>query len=242
MNDDLNPTPIEEDPAVSRRTMLWALTAIIVIGFCLIFMLAFTFFQPGGSSLRAKYFPSPTATRRPASTPAPTRTLAPNLTATQQAWIKPDQPPTLGTSAETQKGIDSSTTYLEGFALTTPDIPDVSQPGDIYIYDIQLDAATPAIWSYGWCTTTNAILEENLTHMQIEFSLNEKSVSLENLFIHDTARDDGSPCRNYDIIINQWSAGQHHLEVHITFTQPTDDGWNLYPAGTHTFKYIVTVN
>lgn len=241
MNDDTDLNPIEETDS-NRRTMIWALAGIMFVGFCLLFMLAFAFFQPGGNSLFAKYFPSPTATRRPTSTPAPSKTPIPNLTATQLAWIKPNQPPALGTLEDAQKGIDSGISYLDDIASVMPDMPDINQPGDIYIYEIQLDTATPTLWDYGWCTTTNEILKENFTHIQVQFIVNEATVATQKIFIHDTARDDGFPCRHYTAVINQWTSGQHQLEVQVTFTQPTNDGWNLYPAGTHTFKYMVTVN
>jgi len=241
MNDDTNLNPIES-PEESRRTILFATAGIIIVGMCALFMLAFYWFQPSGNSLRAKYFPSPTVTRRSTETPAPTRTPAPNLTATQLAWIKPSQSPILGTVADVQKGIDSGLSYLEDLALVTPDTPDVNQPGDVYIYEIQLDQSKPVMWSYGWCTTTQAILKENLTHMQIEFIVNEEPVSTDHILLHDTTRDDGSPCHDYTATINQWSKGRHQLEVQVTFTKPTNDGWNLYPEGTHVFKYFVTTN
>ena len=241
MNGDTNLPPIE-NPDASRRTLILAMAGIIIVGFCLVFTLAFYWFQPNGNSLMAKYFPSPTSTRRPTSTPAPTKTRAPNLTATQLAWTKPSQSPTLGSTEDAQKGIDAGMGYLEGSASVIPDLPDVNQPGDVYIYEIQLDQPEPLLWSYGWCTTTQTILKENFTHMQVAFILNTEPVSTDHFLIQDENRDDGSPCRNYTATINEWPKGQHQLEVRVTFTKPTDDGWNLYPEGTHIFKYIVTVN
>ena len=241
MNDETNPTPIEEADASKRRIIL-AMSGIIVLGLCVLFALAFLWFQPNENSLFAKYFPSPTPTRRPTSTPVPSRTPAPNLTATQAAWAKPSQTPELGSKQEAQTGFEGGMNYLETYAVTIPDTPDVTQPGDVYIYEIQIDQPEPLIWWSGWCTTTQAILKENFTHMQIEFVVNEEPVALEHIFIQDNTREDSTACRDYIAVINQWPQGQHQLEVRITFTEPTDDGWNLYPAGTHTFKYIVTVN
>ena len=241
MNGDTNLDPVESSES-SRHTILLAVTGIIIAGLCVLFMLASYWFQPNGNSLIAKYFPSPTITRRPTSTSAPTQTSAPNLTATQLAWVKPDQSPTLGTIADAQKGIDAGMSYLEDVASVTPDTPEVNQPGDVYIYEIQLDQSEPLMWSYGWCTTTQAVLKENLTHIRVEFIINEEAASNDQVLIRETTRDDGSPCHNYTATINQWPKGQHQLEVRITFTIPTDDGWNLYPQGTYEFKYLVTVN
>jgi len=241
MDTDPNLTPIEEADA-NKRTLILTMSGVIVFSICALFMLAFFWFQPDQNTLFAKYFPSPTATRQPTATLAPTKTPIPNLTATQQAWQKPDQAPILGSAEDAQQALASGMSYLDGFSLVIPDTPEVNQPGDIYIYEIQLDEPEPVIWTYGWCTTTQAILAENFTHMQVEFIVNEETASLEHFFIQDAISDNESACREYTTTLNNWPKGQHQLEVRVTFATPTDDGWNLYPAGTHTFKYIVTVN
>jgi hypothetical protein len=241
MNADPNLAPIEETDA-KKRTMILTMSGIIIFSVCALLMLAFFWFRPNQNSPIAKHFPSPTTTRRLANTPAPTNTLIPNLTATQSAWIKPVQSPTIGTADEAQKALAAGQSYLEDFASEIPDTPEINQPGDVYTYTVQLEQSESVIWTYGWCTSTQAILEENFTHTQIEFFINEEPTALDHFFIEDTKRDDSSPCRDYTATIKQWPKGQHHLEVRVTFTTPTDDGWNLYPAGTHTFKYIVTVN
>lgn len=241
MKSDSDLLPIEEADT-QKRTFILSMIGVIVLGVCALFTLAFFWFQPDQNNLFAKYFPSPTATRRPANTPAPTRTPIPNLTATQAVWVKPDRSPILGTAAEAQQALESGTMYIESFAMVVPDTPEINQPGDVYIYEIQLFDPEPLVWTYGWCTSSQAILEENFTHTQIEFIVNEEPVALDHILIQDTTSTDDSACRNYTATIKEWTEGQHQLEVHVTFTQPTDDGWNLYPAGTHIFKYIITVN
>ena len=241
MNTDPNLTPLEEADA-KKRTLILAMSGVIVVSLCVLFTLAFLWFQPDQNGLLAKYFPSPTPTRRPANTPVPTRTLVPDLTATQSAWTKPNQSPTLGTAEEAQNAFEAGMLYLESFAVEVPDTPEINQPGDIYIYRIQLEQPEPLVWTYGWCTTTSAILEENFTHMQVEFIINEAPAAPDHFFIQDEIGDDGSACREYTTTLNNWPSGQHQLEVRVTFTSPTDDGWNIYPTGTHTFKYMVNVN
>jgi hypothetical protein len=241
MNTDPNLNPIEEADA-KKRTLILAMSGVVVLSICVLFTLAFLWFQPDQNGLLAKYFPSPTATRRPANTPAPTKTLIPNLTATQSAWLKPEQSPALGSAEDAQSALESGMNYLEGFAFVVPDTPEINQPGDVYIYEIQLDQSESVLWSYGWCTTSETILDENFTHMQVEFIVNEVSAAPDHFLIQDEIGDDGSACREYTTTLNSWPSGQHQLEVRVTFTSPTDDGWNLYPAGTHTFKYMVNVN
>jgi len=239
-NNDSHLNPIEESNAQRRLTIL-TMAGVVGVGFCALFLIAFVWFQPGGSSLFAQYFPSPTSTIRPTSTFAPTRTPAPNLTATQLAWVKPVESPSLGTVKDVEDALVSGISYIENYAYLYPSTHEVNQPGDVYIFEIFLDAAEPLLWSYGWCAATQEILEENFSHMRVEFLINGSPEPLSNVAVQDEAQADDSHCRSFNALIQQWFPGVHHLEVKVTFMQPTDDGWNLYPAGTHTFKYIVTL-
>jgi hypothetical protein len=240
MNDNVEMQSVEESDQ-KRRTLIFAMLGVVIAGTCALFLLAYSWFQPDQISLIAKYFPSPTPTRRPTSTPAPTHTPIPNLTATQQAWVKPAQSPSPGTAEEAKSALDSGIDYVENFSFVFPDMPSISQPGDIYIFEITLTESEPLIWSYGWCTTTQQILEENFSHIQLEFTLNETTIPAGNFAIVETSREDGSPCREHAALVTEWTAGQHQLESRVTFKQDIDDGWDVYPAGTHIFKYIVTV-
>jgi hypothetical protein len=143
---------------------------------------------------------------------------------------------------DARSAYDSGGAYLEAFAWTFPDMPEVNQPGDLYLFDVQLFESNPLLWSYGWCTTTQAILEENFRYIELEFTLNENTVPLGNFAVVEYMREDGSPCREYLALVDEWTPGQHQLETRVTFTQAIHDGWNLYPAGAHVFKYLVTMN
>lgn len=240
MNNDPFSNPIDEGGTTSRTTMFLMIGAVIV-GACALVFLAFLWFRPDTNSLVAEYFPSPTPTRQPTGTPAPTRTAIPNLTATQQAWVKPALPPSLGSIQEAREALESGGMYLEAFSSVYPDTPEINQPGDVYIYEVQLSESIPLIWSYGWCTTTQAILDENFTHIELEFTINEALAPFSNFVVNDYERSDGASCREHAALVADWTPGQHILETRITFTQDIDDGWNLYPAGMHAFKYIVTL-
>lgn len=158
----------------------------------------------------------------------------------KQASIKPASPPSLGSAEEASEAIDIGVFYLKEFSSEIPDLPDINQPGDVYIYDVQLFDSMPLVWAYGWCTTTQEILEENFAHIQLEFMVNGTPVPSDNFAVMDYQRTDGSPCREYAVLVKEWAPGQHQLESHVTFKQAIHDGWDLYPGGTHIYKYIVT--
>ena len=242
MNDNDNMQPIdagEVDP--NRRILIFGMIGVIVVGICALFFLAFSWLQPNQNSLLSKYFASPTPTRLPSSTPAPTNVAPIQMTATPHAWIKPAESPSLDNVEAARSAVDAGESYLETVASVTPYMPDVNQPGDIYTFEIELIESMPLVWSYGWCTTTKDILEENFTHIQLKFLLNDTPVPLESFAIIDSQSNDGSPCREYAALVKAWPAGEHHFESQVTFTQDINDGWNDFPAGTHSFSYIVTV-
>lgn len=179
----------------------------------------------------------------PTTTPAILNSSTPEEAPAQNypTLLPPDTPLEFAHADEAKKAIDSGSEYLESYAVEYPELPEINQPGDVYIYNLLLLPPVPLIWSYGWCTTTGEILEENFTHIQLEFIADDVVVSEANIAVFDDERMDGPPCRNYVVLINGWSEGDHTLQTRVTFTQDIDDGWNLYPAGTHTYEYFVTI-
>ena len=237
-------TSIEEEDQ-KRRNMTMLMAGVVILGACALFFMAFLWLRPGQFPLFADIFPSPTATRRPTRTPEPELTPRPNLTATEQAWVRPAESPSLASMEEANQAFrtGAGAVYLETFASIQPEIPEITRPGDVFLYDIQLPGSGkfPLAWSYGWCASQKAILDDNFRHIQLEFMMNGSPVTLDHFVVTDKDNSDGSACRDYSALVTNWPLGQHHLESHITFTEDIHDGWNLFPAGTHVFKYIVTV-
>jgi hypothetical protein len=215
---------------------------VVVVGVCALFFMAAQWLRPSADTLIAEYFPTPTPTRQPTATLEPTRTPVPDLTATQGAWTRPAVSPSLGDLEAARSALDAGTSTLESFAFVFPSTPEINQPGDVYAYEMQLEESIPLVWSYGWCTTTQSILDDNFSHIRLDFVLNEASIPSNVLATRDYQRDDGAACREVAALVQAWTSGTHQLETRITFTQAIHDGWNLYPAGTHTYKYVVTLN
>ena len=243
MNDDnLETTSIEEDDS-KRRILIYAMVGVVIVGLLAIFLLSFFWFRPGQTSPFSQLLPSATPTPRPTRTPAPNQTPRPDLTATQGAWVQPAESPSLASAEEANSAFASGTVYLETFASVKPELPEINQPGDLYLYEVQLPGSGqfPVAWSYGWCASLEEILDDNFKSIQLEFLVNGSPVPFDHFVVLQEAHEDGSACREYAGLVTNWPEGQHHLETHVTFTQDIHDGWNLFPAGTHILKYIVNV-
>ena len=156
--------------------------------------------------------------------------------------IRSVQYPQVGTAQQARNAFNRNTIDLTRLAAVRPDFPEITQPGDIYTYKINMDTSRETLWSYSWCTTNRIILNDNFEHIQTQFVIGETIIPADHLVSRDYPRSNNNGvCREYYALINNWPRGQHHLEIRITFTQDLDDGWNVYPAGTHIYEDIVTV-
>ena len=217
----------------NRRTIILLLSGAIISGICLI--LAGLYFWVGSNQNANTEKAISTSTYVPATVNSPALEEVP--TQDIPTLLPPDTPLNFAHTDEVQKALDSDIDYLESYAVEFPELPDINQPGDVYIYNLFLLQPVPLIWSYGWCTTTGEILEENFNHIQLEFIADDVMVPEANIIIFD----EDTPCRYYAVLIVGWSEGDHTLQTRITFTQDINDGWNLYPAGTHTFEYFIPI-
>jgi hypothetical protein len=156
--------------------------------------------------------------------------------------IRSVQYPKIGSLEEAEQALADNINFLDELSSDRPDYSDITQPGDIYSYRIDLDESEPAIWSYAWCTTTQDILDDNFDNIQLDFVAGETFFSSDQIATQDYERGNSDGvCREYYTVITNFPRGRHHLEIRVTFTQDLDDGWEVYPAGTHYYEYIVTV-
>jgi len=233
-NAPLLPAEPGQKPGPKTDRVLWYTVGGITLAACfIVFLLGYTFIRSSPIFKQPPFVPPPT----------PRPIVTPNLTATQRAWVKPAQQPTLGNAEEAEVAVnDNHTLSLATYAFSSPpSFPEINQPGDVYLFRIRLTNSIHLLWDYGWCTTTPEILDENFAQMKIEFLLNGTPVTKDRLAITESQRETIGDCRSYTALVKDWPPGQHQLETRVTFLQPTDDGWNLYPQGMHMFKYFVYV-
>jgi len=217
------------------RTLWYTIGGIVLLSCCGILFLGYLFSQTPTFKEATTFNFDPI----PTFTPGPT----PDFPATQAAWVKPAQAPSLGSADEAYSALnDGYTSGLAYYAEYYPPMPDINMPGDIYDIDVRLGASTDALWSYGWCTLTPEILDQNFAQMKVDFILNGEPVSSRYVTSYDNMPQADYYCRDFAILITKWPAGTHRLESSVTFLKDTNDGWNVYPAGTHLFRYFVTAD
>src|SRR5260221_3096174 len=97
----INPFDQEDNPR--RRIIILALSAVGMLGCCVLFAAAFFYFQPDQLSLVKQYFPSATATFTPTPTVPPSITPSPTLPATPT--------PNMTATAAAQQATDTAVAY-----------------------------------------------------------------------------------------------------------------------------------
>ena len=210
----------------------------------------------------------PTPTFRPVPTLAPIPTLPPEEAPTQPSG---QGQPTLPVAVPTElQGVVP--TQLQGFVagakLSTPDETktalsggnppqtletlateqytdsELQQMNHTFPYTIQLSGEQPVLWTWGWCATTQDILNQNLQHITVAFSMNGQPVPLDQFYVSDSQGTDAQgntlPCHSWATVASNWPPVSA-LQTVVTFDAKINDGMNDYPAGNQTFVYAVTL-
>ncbi|MCS6909907.1 MAG: S41 family peptidase [Anaerolineales bacterium] len=146
---------------------------------------------------------------------------------------------TFATPEEARAAIEAGARSLAELAPEEYDTDELSQAGRTYTYTVNLRRVEPLVWENGWCTTTKAILEENFRNIRITFIANGKPVDADLIQVVDWQTQDGLFCRSYYVVVTDWPRRQTVLENEVTFRRRINDGMADYPAGTHTYRFVV---
>jgi C-terminal processing protease CtpA/Prc len=166
------------------------------------------------------------------------------LKAGEQAVLKPlgagetpSGPPTFIGGAEAKKAISDGAKQLEELAREQYGADLLSKPGT-FDYTISLSKSEPLLWAWGWCGSSQEILNDNFKHIALLFTLDGKEIPQENFYKLEY-ENNGQFCRWFVGALKDWPAGEHHLSSNVTFDAPINDGTSDFPAGTQTFNYAV---
>lgn len=116
---------------------------------------------------------------------------------------------------------------------------DMTKPGT-RTYTVEVTDEKPVYFSYGWCTTTQEILTQNLAHIKIALYFDDKKLGTD--VVHPLSlSSNGLVCADFGVLMSEWTNGEYKLKSVATFDQKINDGMSDYPAGDYVLDYKVTV-
>jgi hypothetical protein len=224
----------ENTPSTPRknRNWIWIVVAVLVTGLLCLLVLggAFAFSVWKGYIL----FPSHTTRNLPMQTSPsnPYRDFGTQSTPEAAPQAAPD---TL-TVEPYQPRITDRYPALQQLV---PDWKDLTGPGT-NTYDLSLPYAQSVVLTSGWCTTTQALLDQNFQQIQYTFEVDGKLIDLSQFNTADQKTSDGV-CRQYTGLIRAWPTGSHTIKISMRVDAKINDGWNDYAAGDYVEVYNIKV-
>lgn len=142
------------------------------------------------------------------------------------------------TLIETLKGQDW--VYLQSLAKEKYTEEDFAKPG-ILTFTVNITDDKPTYFNYGWCTTTEEILQQNFEHIKVTLYFNDKELGNDVVHPVSLKRADGLVCVDFGVMMSDWPNGTYKLEAVSTFDEKINDGLADYEAGDYISIYNVTV-
>ena len=131
--------------------------------------------------------------------------------------------------------------YLQALAEEEYTEEDFARPGTLP-FTVTITDDQPTYFSYGWCTTTEEILQQNFEHIQVRLYFEGKELGTEVVHPVTFTRPDGFVCLDFGVLMSEWSNGEYQLEAVATFDEKINDGAADFEAGDYIYQYNVTVN
>ena len=107
-------------------------------------------------------------------------------------------------------------------------------------YNITAGASQPVLLTSGWCTTTKAILDQNLQHIKYLVEVDGQSVDTSKLYQQSQSSVSES-CKAFVGLINAWPTGNHTIKITMRLDAKINDGWSDYALGDYAEIYNITV-
>jgi hypothetical protein len=175
--------------------------------------------------------PEQTETVEPAGTAEPAASAAP---AGSMPTMETDSNAVLE-SLQAREGV-----YLAALAKEQYSDEDTAQPGTL-TYTVEITDDRPTYFNYGWCTTTEEILQQNFEHIKIALYFNGEPLRSD--VVHPiTYQVNDMVCLDFVAMLSNWPNGEYQLSAVATFDEKINDGLADFDAGDYIYEYNVTVN
>ena len=132
-------------------------------------------------------------------------------------------------------------TYLQALAEEQYTGEEFSVPGT-FTFTVTVTDEKPTYFNYGWCTTTQEILEQNFQHIQVRLYFNDEQLGDDVVHTVTFTRPDGFVCLDFGVMMSDWVNGEYQLRSVVTFDEQINDGVADFDAGDCIYEYHVTVD
>ena len=214
---EMTPAPQKVD-----RKTLWIVLGIALVVLCCFVIAAgigvYLLFGRDGKLALPQFGNTPTPTR---ALPVPTKTP-----------VRLEGPLTI-------EAYNPENTNYSTLQDLTPDWSASTVPG-LQAWKTTVSSDEPAMLFMGWCTTTQAILEQNFQHIHYSVNVDGRDINVSTLYLWNST-DSQQVCRTYVGLIRQWTGSEHTLTITMEFTTSINDGWSDYQAGKYIDVYHITV-
>lgn len=130
--------------------------------------------------------------------------------------------------------------YLESLAKEKYTEEDFAKPGTVP-YTVTITDDKPTYFHYGWCTTTEEILQQNFEHIRVGLFFNGEPLGTDVVHPITFTRPDKWVCLEFGALMSDWAPGEYKLTAVATFDEKINDGGSDFEAGDYISEYNVTV-
>ena len=131
--------------------------------------------------------------------------------------------------------------YLQALSKEQYTEAEFARPG-MLTFTATVTNDKPTYFNYGWCTTTEEILQQNFEHIKIRLYFNGEELGKDVVHPITFTRSDGFVCIDFGVLISDWSPGEYQLETVATFEEKINDVAADFEAGDYVYQYNVTVS
>lgn len=131
--------------------------------------------------------------------------------------------------------------YLSQLAEEKYTEEDYSKPGTL-TFTVNITDDKPTYLNYGWCTTTEEILQQNFEHIKVGFLFNGEQLGSDVIHPVTFTRPDNFVCLEFGVLMSDWAPGKYQLVAIANFDEQINDGAADFDAGDYIFEYNVTVD
>jgi hypothetical protein len=131
--------------------------------------------------------------------------------------------------------------YLQSLAEEQYTDEDYAKPGTL-TFTVNITDDKPIYFDYGWCTTTEEILQQNFEHIRVALYFNGEPLESDVVHPITYTRSDNFVCLDFGVLMSDWAPGEYKLAAVATFEEKINDGADDFEAGDYIFEYNVTVD